>query len=162
MWRVKRNQDDDDTGATRTRSWISYIVITLAATSVWMDCGQDFGKMISNITTSDPSSSSTSSSSSSSVHLVMAGKNNNWTEEIVSKLKSIHTYRRREEEEESSSSLSYYPTQSSSFQMHKLEKAGHWVHVDDLEGLLRLMINEIQRQRWICVGGEMFILPNLK
>jgi len=106
---------------------------------------QDFGKMISNITTSHPSSSSTSSSSSSSVHLVMAGKNNNWTEEIVSKLKSIHTYRRGEEEE--SSSLSYHPTQSSSFQMHKLEKAGHWVHVDDLEGLLRLMINEIQRQR---------------
>ena len=101
--------------------------------------------MISNITTSDPSSSSTSSSSSSSVHLVMAGKNNNWTEEIVSKLKSIHTYRRGEEEE--SSSLSYHPTQSSSFQMHKLEKAGHWVHVDDLEGLFRLMINEIQRQR---------------
>jgi dienelactone hydrolase len=107
---------------------------------------QDFEKMISNITSTptDPSSS-TSSSSSSSVHLVMAGKNNNWTEEIVSKLKSIHTYRRGEEEEESSS-LSYYPTQSSSFQMHKLEKAGHWVHVDDLEGLLRLMINEIQRQ----------------
>ena len=99
---------------------------------------QDFVNMISNITSiPDPYSST----SSSSVHLVMAGKNKNWTDEIVSKLKSIHTYRREEE----SSSLSY-PTQSL-FQMHKLEKAGHWVHVDDLEGLLRLMINEIQRQR---------------
>jgi hypothetical protein len=99
---------------------------------------QDFVNMISNITsTPDPYSSTLSLS----VHLVMAGKNNNWTEEIVSKLKSIHTYQREEE----SSSLSY-PTQSS-FQMHKLEKAGHWVHVDDLEGLLRLMINEIQQQR---------------
>ena len=98
---------------------------------------QDFVNMISNITsTPDPYSSTLSSS----VHLVMAGKNKNWTEEIVSKFKSIHTYRREEE------SSSLYPTQSL-FQMHKLEKAGHWVHVDDLEGLLRLMINEIQRQR---------------
>lgn len=98
---------------------------------------QDFKKMISNITTSDPSPSSTSSSS---VHLVMAGKNKNWTEEIVLNLKSIHTYRGEEE------SSSLYPP-SSSFQMHKLENSGHWVHVDDLEGLLRLMITEIQRLR---------------
>jgi hypothetical protein len=110
---------------------------------------QDFVKMISNITyaatstatnfaISDPSSST---SPSSSVHLVMAGKNTQWTDEIVSKLKSIHTYRG----EESSLSYSLYP--KSSFQMHKLENAGHWVHVDDLEGLLRLMANEIKRQR---------------
>ncbi|KAL7489252.1 LOW QUALITY PROTEIN: hypothetical protein ACHAW6_015646 [Cyclotella cf. meneghiniana] len=32
------------------------------------------------------------------------------------------------------------------FQMHTLDKAGHWVHVDDLEGSLELMV-EALRQR---------------
>jgi hypothetical protein len=29
--------------------------------------------------------------------------------------------------------------------MHTLEKAGHWVHVDDLEGLLELMVGALRR-----------------
>ena len=90
------------------------------------------------------SSSSSASSSSSSlsgaidedaescsnlpraVQLVMAGKNKSWTESIISELQTIQSVRR-----------------PSSFKMHKLDKAGHWVHVDDLDGLMKLMVDEL-------------------
>ena len=64
------------------------------------------------------------------VQLVMAGKNESWTEHIVSELQSIQ-------------SSSFHKRPSSSFKMHKLDKAGHWVHVDDLDGLMKLMVDEL-------------------
>ncbi len=63
------------------------------------------------------------------VQLVMAGKNESWTEHIISELHSIQS--------------SCHRTPSSSFKMHKLEKAGHWVHVDDLDGLMQVMVDEL-------------------
>jgi hypothetical protein len=107
---------------------------------------QDFVRMIRDVTAG--SSLSTSSSFdpndddddgilSTDVHLVMAGKNESWTEEIVLELESIPSFIPG-----SSSSSS-----SSSFRMHKLDKAGHWVHVDDLEGLLTLMVESLQQRR---------------
>eukprot|EP00581_Thalassiosira_minuscula_P013579 CAMPEP_0183723094 /NCGR_PEP_ID=MMETSP0737-20130205/14813_1 /TAXON_ID=385413 /ORGANISM="Thalassiosira miniscula, Strain CCMP1093" /LENGTH=357 /DNA_ID=CAMNT_0025953345 /DNA_START=246 /DNA_END=1319 /DNA_ORIENTATION=- len=73
----------------------------------------------------------------SSVQLVMAGKNNSWTDGVVEELQSIPSFRKR------SSSL---PSKVSLFDMHTLEKAGHWVHVDDLDGLLSLMVGGLQRR----------------
>ena len=64
------------------------------------------------------------------VQLVMAGKNESWTERIISELHTIQS--------------SSHRTPSSSFKMHKLEKAGHWVHVDDLDGLMQLMVDELR------------------
>jgi hypothetical protein len=64
------------------------------------------------------------------VQLVMAGKNESWTEHIVSELQTIQ-------------SSSFHKRPSSSFKMHKLDKAGHWVHVDDLDGLMKLMVDEL-------------------
>jgi pimeloyl-ACP methyl ester carboxylesterase len=124
---------------------------------------QDFVGMIRDLTadapgdpSSSPISSSSSSSSSSSysqcgdddgphsttaVHLVMAGKSKSWTEDVVSELESIPSFSRGH----SSSSSSSPP--SSSFRMHKLDRAGHWVHVDDLEGLMALMVDGLQQGR---------------
>jgi hypothetical protein len=60
------------------------------------------------------------------IHLVMAGRNKEWTEEIVDGLRSI-------------------PGASEErFRMHRLEKAGHWIHVDDLEGLLDVMVEGLK------------------
>lgn len=56
----------------------------------------------------------------SRVSLVMAGKNSAWTEQV------------RFEVEELVRNGHHMDT-------HVLEKAGHWVHVDDLEGLMALM-----------------------
>ena len=61
------------------------------------------------------------------VHLVMAGRNKEWTEEIVANLQRIP----RNPDE--------------MFQLHNLKNAGHWVHVDDLEGLLELMTNALKK-----------------
>ncbi|KAL3764346.1 hypothetical protein ACHAW5_010482 [Stephanodiscus triporus] len=104
---------------------------------------QDFVGMVRDVTTaSSPSSSSTSPSdgglASTAVHLVMAGKSNMWTEDIVSELESIPSFVRGSPSSSSS---------SSSFHMHKLDRAGHWVHVDDLEGLLTYMVDGLQSGR---------------
>ncbi|KAL7488329.1 hypothetical protein ACHAW6_013900 [Cyclotella cf. meneghiniana] len=64
------------------------------------------------------------------VHLVMAGKNAEWTEDIVQDLRRIPSA----------------TSEGGKFQMHTLEKAGHWVHVDDLEGLLELMVEALRRR----------------
>ena len=57
----------------------------------------------------------------------MAGKNKEWSQEVVNKLEGIP----RDPAER--------------FQMHRLEKAGHWVHVDDLDGLLDLMVGALKK-----------------
>ena len=76
---------------------------------------QNFHEQIGNITTQQV------------VHLVMAGRNHEWTQHIIDGLQSIQ----REPSER--------------FQLHKLVNAGHWVHVDDLEGLLELMVGSLKR-----------------
>lgn len=111
---------------------------------------QDFVRMIRDVTSGSSASASASSSPrsdddedaipSTDVHLVMAGRNESWTDDIVSELESIPSFI-----PESSSPLA--PSPSSSFRMHKLDKAGHWVHVDDLDGLLTLMIDGLRRHQ---------------
>ena len=55
------------------------------------------------------------------VNLVRGGKNQGWNETNLSPLRSLE---------------SQYPNK---FSMHLLANAGHWVHVDDLTGLLNIM-----------------------
>jgi pimeloyl-ACP methyl ester carboxylesterase len=55
------------------------------------------------------------------VDLVRGGKNTGWTVDILRKLSALQKER------------------PSHFQVHVLPKAGHWVHTDDLPGLLQLM-----------------------
>ena len=57
----------------------------------------------------------------SKINLVRAGRNKSWTEDLLTDLSQIEQ--------------SY----ESSFQLHTLENAGHWVHVDDLPGLIKIM-----------------------
>mmetsp|Transcript_25206 Transcript_25206/g.52054 ORF Transcript_25206/g.52054 Transcript_25206/m.52054 type:complete len:431 (+) Transcript_25206:72-1364(+) len=76
---------------------------------------QKFVPMIRDIT----------SQPSSIVNLVIAGRNKEWKDDIVLELQSIPTFGKSPE---------------SSFQMHTLPKAGHWLHVDDLNGLVDLMV----------------------
>jgi len=54
----------------------------------------------------------------SKVHIVRAGKNSSWNSDVLRQLNEVD---------------------SSFLNMHVLEDAGHWVHVDDLEGLLQLI-----------------------
>lgn len=54
------------------------------------------------------------------VHLVRGGKNPGWTVDVVSKLHDLSI------------------RSNGKFFMHTLPKAGHWVHVDDLPGLVNL------------------------
>ena len=58
------------------------------------------------------------------VHLVRGGRNGAWEEkpEILEEVEDLKSY-----------------GSSDSFQLHTLENAGHWVHVDDLPGLLELV-----------------------
>ena len=57
------------------------------------------------------------------IHVVIAGKNKEWTDDILKDLQTI-------KEENDNHSL---------LEMHTLTKAGHWVHVDDLNGLLNII-----------------------
>lgn len=61
------------------------------------------------------------------VHLVMAGRNKEWTSSVVERLQNIP----RDPIER--------------FQIHKLDKAGHWVHVDALDELLDVMVEALKR-----------------
>ena len=104
---------------------------------------QDFVGMIREVVESAPSSNDnyevtdlekrSNNNISKVVQLVMAGKNESWTETILSELETIQPLQ---------PSRSSRPL-SSSFKMHKLDKAGHWVHVDDLDGLMKLMVDEL-------------------
>uniref|UniRef100_A0A6V2AUR0 AB hydrolase-1 domain-containing protein n=1 Tax=Ditylum brightwellii TaxID=49249 RepID=A0A6V2AUR0_9STRA len=59
------------------------------------------------------------------INLVMAGKNPSWTEDLKKELELIQSNLVSKEE--------------SFLQMYKLPEAGHWVHVDDLEGLIQVI-----------------------
>ena len=76
---------------------------------------QDFLKLISDIV-----SSTKNGKSSSHVHLVIAGLNQDWTPEIMSALEDIQGKHNR-------------------LNLVRLKNANHWVHVDDLDGLVDAM-----------------------
>lgn len=66
----------------------------------------------------------------SQINIVRAGKNYSWTKPILRELLEIED-------------------NCKGFQTHVLHNSGHWVHVDDLEGLLSLMhysLNELKRK----------------
>eukprot|EP00984_Skeletonema_dohrnii_P017283 scaffold7838_cov81-Skeletonema_dohrnii-CCMP3373.AAC.3 len=84
---------------------------------------QNFDTMIREIT-----SGSSGRALESTIQLVMAGRNKEWKEDIVSSLRSI-------------------PTFGDSFHMHKLENAGHWVHVDAVNELTQLMVDGLSNTR---------------
>lgn len=115
MWIATNLRDAGGDG--RSFDWIFDLDIANELVENFTD--QNFSDMIHDVT----------SSSSSSVQLVMAGKNQSWSEEIVTELESIPSFGR---------------SGQSIFQMHTLDKAGHWVHVDDLDGLLKLMVGGLQ------------------
>jgi pimeloyl-ACP methyl ester carboxylesterase len=68
------------------------------------------------------------SSNRTRVDLVMAGRNPLWTSDIVSRLEELK---------------GRYP---GSMGLHRLPRAGHWVHTDDLEGLLGVMMMRESRR----------------
>jgi len=66
----------------------------------------------------------------SKIHMVIAGKNRAWTDEILLRLKDIKCRIRNSKQ----------PLLDLVF----LENAGHWVHIDDLDGLMNAMNNSFE------------------
>lgn len=64
----------------------------------------------------------------SQVHLVVGGKNKLWTSDVLEDLRSVP---------------SFGTSKNSMFQMHTLDDAGHWVHVDCLEGLVKVLVDNL-------------------
>ena len=114
-----------DRGDNKSFDWIFDLGIANELVENFSD--QNFVEMIRDVTT--VTADDNASKKNSAVQLVMAGKNKLWSDEIVSELQSIPSYRK---------------APGSLFQMHTLDKAGHWVHVDDLEGLMRLMVDGLR------------------
>lgn len=122
MW-IATNLRDNGENAF---DWIFDIQIANELVENFTD--QNFVQMIHDVThstTTDEEEDDDMRRCTSEVHLVMAGKNKHWSEEIVSELQAIPSY-------------------DDAFRMHTLEKAGHWVHVDDVNGLLELMVKGLQ------------------
>jgi pimeloyl-ACP methyl ester carboxylesterase len=85
---------------------------------------QDFWEQLEGVLRNADGRSEPSSSSSSTllrVDLVMAGKNPLWSPEVTDRLYALQD------------------RHPDALKLHVLPKAGHWVHVDDLQGLLELM-----------------------
>ena len=123
MWIATNLRDRGD----KSFDWIFDLGIANELVENFSD--QNFTELIHDVTTSYDNADM--SSNSTVVQLVMAGRNKLWSEEIISELESIPSFQKS------------YP--SSSFRMHTLDKAGHWVHVDDLDGLLKLMVEGLQQ-----------------
>ena len=70
------------------------------------------------------SSQASSSRGGQYLHLVMAGKNSAWTTSIVQDLENMK---------------SNNDGGGNSLNLVTLKNAGHWVHVDDLDGLMKAM-----------------------
>ena len=66
------------------------------------------------------------------IDFIRAGKNTAWTPEVLQKFEEIQGKKGR-----------------TNVGIHTLPKAGHWVHVDDLEGMLRVMA-----PTFLPAGGE--------
>ncbi len=103
-------------------SWVFDLQIANELVENFAD--QNFAEMIHEIT----NDSGTKTPLDSSIQLVMAGRNKEWKEDIVANLQSI-------------------PTFGDSFHMHKLENAGHWVHVDAVNELTQLMVDGLSSTR---------------
>ena len=122
MWMATNLRDRGD----KSFDWIFDLSIANELVDNFSD--QNFVELIHDVTTA--TSADGAKSSNSTVQLVMAGKNNLWSEEIDSELQSIPSFQKS--------------SPSSLFQMHTLDKAGHWVHVDDVDGLLKLMVTGLR------------------
>lgn len=133
MWIATNLRSDN---GNKSFDWIFDLEIANELVMNFTD--QNFVDMIQDVTHLSPEDEMDyeNERKSTTVHLVMAGKNKLWSEEIVNELESIPTFQRQQ-----SSSSS-----ASSFRMHTLEKAGHWVHVDDVDGLLKLMVDGLQQK----------------
>lgn len=107
-------------GRRNDHSWIFDLDIANELVDNFKD--QKFVEMIHDIT-----NGSKSKGLDSTIQLVMAGRNKEWKEDIVSELQSI-------------------PTFGESFLMHKLENAGHWVHVDAVNELTQLMVDGLSNE----------------
>lgn len=133
MWMATNLRDNGQGGDVKSFDWI--FDLDIANDLVENFSEQDIVEMIRGVTSESTALAEkgvdNGRDNNSTVQLVMAGKNKLWSEAIVSKLESLPSFN-------SSSS-------SSLFQMHTLDKAGHWVHVDDLEGLLKLMVDGLQQ-----------------
>jgi len=136
MWMATNLRDNGQGGNAKSFDWI--FDLDIANDLVENFSEQDIVEMIRDITSESTALSKKGTENGrlnkSTVQLVMAGKNKLWSEEIVSKLESIPSFQN-----------STTPS-SSLFRMHTLDKAGHWVHVDDLEGLLKLMVDGLQQR----------------
>ena len=109
-------------GKKNEHSWIFDLDVANELVDNFAD--QNFSEMINEITNDN----SNDSSSDSTIQLVMAGRNKEWKDDIVSELQSI-------------------PSFNESFFMHKLENAGHWVHVDAVNELTQLMVDGLSNIR---------------
>ena len=74
----------------------------------------------------------------SQVHLVVGGKNKLWTSDVLEDLRSVP---------------SFGTSKNSMFQMHTLD-AGHWVHVDCLEGLVKILVENLQSRTKIIISDD--------
>jgi len=62
-----------------------------------------------------------SSTESMQIHLVRGGKNQGWTVDVLQQLNQLQR------------------SSGNRFHVHVLPKAGHWVHIDDRDGLVRMI-----------------------
>lgn len=140
MWMTTNVRNvSSSSSSTTTNTWEFTFDLNLAKEILKDFPKQDCIQMISDIVTSTRDDydndnshndnshndmSSSSSSSSSRVHLVMAGLNQDWTPEIMTALTDIQK-------------------KSNRLDLVKLKHANHWVHVDDLDGLIDVMKDEL-------------------
>eukprot|EP00579_Thalassiosira_antarctica_P000091 CAMPEP_0201867148 /NCGR_PEP_ID=MMETSP0902-20130614/1495_1 /ASSEMBLY_ACC=CAM_ASM_000551 /TAXON_ID=420261 /ORGANISM="Thalassiosira antarctica, Strain CCMP982" /LENGTH=347 /DNA_ID=CAMNT_0048392267 /DNA_START=381 /DNA_END=1424 /DNA_ORIENTATION=- len=129
MWIATNLRDGG--GDKKSFEWIFDLGIANELVENFSD--QNFTEMIHDVTKSKADGGTNDNDKNSMVQLVMAGKNKFWSKEIVSELQSIPSFQKT-------------TSPSPLFQMHTLDKAGHWVHVDDLEGLLKLMVEGLQER----------------
>jgi len=66
------------------------------------------------------------------VHLVRGGKSDRWPQPILSRLEQVPQGLRKAGDAPSDA--------GGSFHVHVLPKAGHWLHVDDTEGMVNLLV----------------------
>lgn len=72
------------------------------------------------------------------IDLVRAGKNNGWTVQTIAQLEKLAKEYGSSTSHTNLSSINQSKQSQSQFRFHVLPKSGHWVHVDDLSGLLKL------------------------
>ena len=82
---------------------------------------QNFLQLVKDCTSMGTSSSTNHHNDNDKVYLVMGGKNKAWTDEIISEFKWLED------------------NDHHKMELVSLPKAGHWVHVDDLDGLMDAM-----------------------